>query len=119
MTAKMSLRDLIAEASDIRAETVNVPEWGVDVEVRSMSMRARAAMFAQSAAGGALAIEKFYPAILIACCYDPKSGEKVFGADDLDMLADKSAGPVERLAKLALSVSGMSDEAVDEGKDGS
>lgn len=111
---KMSLRDLILEVDDIDRRIVKVPEWGVELEVRSMSMRARAELFSQGREPGL-----FYAAMIAASCHDPDTGERVFTESDLEKIADKNAGAIERLAKECLAVAGMGDKAVDEGKDDS
>ena len=40
----MSIKDKIKQAGDLEREVVDIPEWGVTVEIRSMSARQRALM---------------------------------------------------------------------------
>lgn len=118
--AAVSLRDRILNAPDIQHEVVTVPEWGVDVQVRSMSARERADMFQEAATGGELDFVKLFPSLVIACTYDPATGEKLFTAADLDRLLEKSGSALELVATAAMRVSGMDkDAAARAGKDSS
>ena len=112
-----AISDKIRAANDITSEPVHVPEWEVDMVVKSMTGAARARLLKQGTqADGSVDFEKLYPAILIACCYDPESGDPVFSQADAAWLNDKSAGPVERLAQAGMRLSGLSEGAHDEGK---
>ena len=116
----MSLRDRIIAADDIGKHLVEVPEWGVTVEVRTISagMRSRMLKSAQTDDGG-VDIDKLYPMLLIATCFDPELDEPVFTDDDFGVIQDKSANAVETIAKVAMEMSGMAaGEGADaEGKD--
>jgi hypothetical protein len=114
-----AISDKIRAASDVTSETVVVPEWDVTVSVKSMTGRARARLLKAAAqADGTMDFEALYPAILIACCFDPESGEPVFTDAD-SWINDKSAGPVERLAQVGMRLSGLGAGAEDSGKDSS
>ena len=116
-----SLRDAIRAADDLEKELVPIPEWGgVTVEVRSMSagVRVRTLRSARAfdAETDAVAI---YPSLVIECCFDPETGEKLFEAGDEEWLLEKSVAALERLATAAMRVSSLSAEAVEAGKDDS
>lgn len=110
----MSLRDKILAASDIASEVVEVPEWGVTIEVRGMSASDRARMLDRAVRDdGKVRVADMYPALLIAACHDPESGERVFDESDWDAISAKSGLAVERIAGIAMSLSGMTPQAVD------
>lgn len=115
----MSLRDRIISTDDIVSEMVEIPAWDVTVEVRSMSARARVRMMSRAAENdGELNMETLFPEIVVLCSYDPDTGERIFNDDDVSMLLDKSAGPIELLATAAMRVSGMTSDSLDTaGKD--
>jgi hypothetical protein len=114
-----AISDRIKAADDMTSETVTIPEWDVTVAVRSMTGRARARLLKAAAQpDGTMDFETLYPAILIACCFDPESGEAVFTDADAKWLNEKSAGPVERIAQIGMRLSGLSKDEVEEGKDG-
>lgn len=111
----MSLRDKILSADDLTSETVDVPEWGVTLEVRSPTAKVRSRMVSAAIRTNddgetTTDLESVYPQFLIACCFDPESGEKVFEDDDQEVINAKSSAAVERVAKACLRVSGLSDD---------
>lgn len=110
-----SLRDRILGASDIRRESVRVPEWDVVVEVRGLtgSQRAKLMKNGFDARGGA-DFEKLYPELLIASTFDPETGEQVFSEADRESLNGKSGAALERVAQAAMRISGLSPDAVEE-----
>ena len=115
----MSIREQILNADDIESELVEVPVWGVTVEVRSMDGRSRTRLLKSAAANdGVIDMERMYPEMVILCSFDPESGERIFVEDDADALLSKAAGPLELLATAAMRVSGMTGDAVEvAGKD--
>lgn len=108
----MDIKAKIKEAKDIKKETVDVPEWEVKVEVRSMSGAARAEMLDHVASKDGFLFRKLYPDILIACLYDPETGESLFVDADKDWLMEKSGGPIEMLANKAVALSGLTADAM-------
>lgn len=115
----MSLRDKILNADDIESELIEVPTWDVTVEVRSMDARSRTRLIKMASnEQGMVDMEVIYPEMVMLCCYDPETGERIFGEEDRDALMSKSSVPVELLALAAMRVSGMNSTAVDDsGKD--
>src|SRR5882724_2995348 len=109
----MSMREKIKSTPDSSAEVIPVPEWDVKIEVRSMTARTRARMLRECVDPdeGTMDFEKLYPALLVACSYDPETGEAVFVEADVEWLNDKASGPVERLAQAGMRLSGLSREA--------
>jgi len=108
----MNLRDQILQASDLASEKVDVPEWDVTVEVRTMTGGERARIMQIAAdGGGKIDFEKVYPDVVIGCTYDPKSGERVFDWNDREALMLKSGAAIDRIAQVGLRLSGFTDEA--------
>jgi len=115
----VSLRDRILQANDIESNLLAVPQWGVNLDIRTMTAIERSRLVSTcSKPDGTVDMEKMYPLLLIAAVYDPETGEKVFSKEDIGSLQDKSAAAVELVAQKVMEVSGMSAKAVDEeGKD--
>lgn len=107
----MSLRDKILEAPDIASEMVEVPEWGVTVEVRGMSGADRARIFDTIAKDGEVKASALYVETVIATAHDPETGAPIFEPSDITALMQKSAQAIDRLAKVGLRLSGMEGEA--------
>lgn len=114
----MSLRDKILAAEDIASETIEVPEWGVEVEVRGMNGADRSRILDAAAAAGTngLSVGAMYVDTVIATAYDPDTGLRVFNESDRDSLLGKSASAIDRLAEVGMRLSGMSVEAQDNAK---
>lgn len=116
----MSLRDRILAADDIGTELLEVPQWGVTIEVRTMSAGKRSRMLQTCSLGdGTVDLDQLYPMIIIACVFDPETGDQVFSEIDIAALKEKSASSIEFVAQKAMSMSGMSASAIDEEGKGS
>ena len=115
----MSLRDRILHCDDIPTEMVEVPLWGITLEVRGMTGSDRAQMLAAAMTPeGGVNLQEFYPEVVIACTYDPETGQRVFSNDDRIALMSKSGKAIDILATVGLRLSGMTEEAKkDLGKD--
>lgn len=112
------LRERILATKDIPSERVFIEAWGVDVEVRGMSGRARAAFVQQALGDGGVNLAKAYPLLVAECCFDPETGERIFTVADLEALAEKSGTALEQIAIVAGRLSGLDDEAVERSKSG-
>jgi len=114
----VSLREKILAAEDIESEMVEVPEWGVTVEVRGMNGadRSRILEAAASSEDGKVSVGSMYGETVIASTYDPETGERVFTSSDFDSLMAKSASAIDRLATVGMRMSAMDKEATDEAK---
>lgn len=110
----MNLREQILGIADIAKEKVRVPEWDVELEVRGLTASARARVLQRSLnADGGLDLERLYPELVIASCFDPISGEQVFREkEDRFVVGHKSAAAVERIAAVAMRLSGMRGDDV-------
>lgn len=119
----MSIIDKIKQARDSHAESVNILEWDVTVEIRSMSARQRAAMsnLIDDESSASERQELVWAYLLCSCVFDPESGDPVFTEDDMEwLLTEKSFAVIDRLTARCLSVSRVDRDAVDEaGKDSS
>jgi hypothetical protein len=122
----MGLRDTILNADDIESRTVDVPEWGVKLELRTPTVRARgeiisAFMRQDGEAAGTVDVTNMNPVLVVMTAHDPETGELVFTRDDVDTLMEKSAAVMERLGEIALELAGLENaaERMAAGKDGS
>lgn len=109
-----SIRDL-ARQTVWNTETVRVPEWDIDVEVRSITVKQRAELV-----DGGTDNLTFGPRLVVASVYDPESGEPAFTSEDVDLLVNLPAGLVDTLIRAAMRVSRLTDDdSVESGKDDS
>jgi hypothetical protein len=116
------LAEEIFALNDLSSEVVEVPEWRTEsnpagkYEVRSMTAleRARSLKSAYDPDTGDLDFEKVYPDLLIACVFDPETGEPLFAPADAEKIGTRNAHAVEALASVAMRLSGMTAEVKDE-----
>jgi hypothetical protein len=126
------LAEIIRNSTDLHKDLYEIPEWEVTIEVRSMSARQRASYASlitdagettpDAVAETALSrVESLWGHMIVACCFDPETQERVFSTDDLDWLMEEKDGDVVgNLANKCLEVSGMgADSEGDAGKDSS
>jgi len=113
------LRKRILEASDIESEIVEIPEWGVKVEVRGLTAAERAKLLQRAAdPTGQLRLDRWFADLTIASTFDPETGERVFDPADRDALNTKSGSAISRIVDAATRLSGLSEESVEEAKKG-
>jgi len=111
---KMSLKETIFSADDITKELVEVPEWKVTVELRSMTAAERAKLGeSASQSSGKTDVGLMYALTVISSVYDPETGLPVFTIADKEAILSKSGTVIERLATKALGYSGLTDDAVE------
>jgi len=117
----VSIRDQILAKQDIPSEMVDVPEWGVKVEVRGMTGAERTRIMDKATQNaGDVNLQFVYPEIVIATAFDPETGEQVFKPSDRDALLAKSATALDRIAAVGMRLSGFTAESSDNlGKDSS
>ena len=109
----MSLKDKIFAVDDIKKELVEVETWGVKIEVRSMSGLQRANLLNSAMdEKGKTNLKTLHSGIIIACCYDPETGAQLFDDSDSDRLMEKGSAAIEKLAGKAMTLSGLTPEAV-------
>lgn len=113
----MPIRDQILNASgDFNSETVDVPEWGVKLVIRELSVADRGALTlsdleqVEGPGGSWLLKPKLDPIaaahLVVKSAYD-ENGERVFLDDDAEQLAKRSFSVVNRLADIARRLSGF------------
>lgn len=111
------LKEKIRAIQDIQKLTVNLgeiwPEWDIVLELRTMKAIDRARLLKACVDGkGQVIGEKFQAGVIIASCFDPETGEKVFSEEDYDFLMEKSAGVIEYLASKAMEISGLNRDTL-------
>jgi len=118
----MNLREKILAAQDIHSEMVEIPEWGVELLVKGMSAGNRLSLMqnAYDQTTQQINMAIVYPDVVVACAYDPESGEPIFTDADKADLMGKASAAIERLANVGLRLSGIGkDEQDAAGKDSS
>ena len=115
----MLSRDAILAVVDLPREEVAVPEWGGSVIVQGLSAQQRDKVettLRDFRDGEVKMREKGltdFRARIVALCVINEDGSRMFSDDDISALGKKSAIAVERVADVALRLSGMTNEAVE------
>lgn len=108
-------KDQILEANDLKTETVDVPEWGGSVLVRSLTGTDRdafeASMITVSTDGTRKPNMSNMRAKLVALTVVDEAGRLVFDVSDVDRLARKSAAALERVFMAAQRINGIGVDA--------
>jgi hypothetical protein len=114
------IRTQILNADDFETEIVDVPEWGVKVTVKSLTIAEQteltdAVRKRTGKSDGEYQIDKrkFAPQLLIRTVIDD-DGNPVFEQADADALSKKSGKAVARIVKVASRLAGLADDQVEE-----
>lgn len=113
------LRKAILESDDLTREVVDVPEWGVKVEVRSLTSGDRNRLLSTAIKEGSsnLDMEKYTADLVILTTFDPESGNKVFEKADRDALNKKNSAAVDRIFSTAARLAGLADNSIEQAKE--
>lgn len=116
MAKKINLRDKIFQAKDIKEELVYVEEWDVKVLVRGLNGKSRSEVLNSALTKqGTFDFVKVYPDLVIATSYDPETNEKIFTKEDRDLINEKSGSALEKIASVAVRLSGLNQKAIEDG----
>lgn len=109
------LREKIKSYQDIKEELVEIPAWDCSILMKSMTAKQRSSILNEVMdEEGKIQHEKLHAQMIIACCYDPETGERIFSPEDDQWLMDKSCGPVELLVGKAMQISGLAKGALEQ-----
>lgn len=114
---KILTRDQILQVDDLKYEEVEIPEWGegCGVRVRTMTAVERDQLVNAAFADGERNAENFR-ARLCALCVVDEAGKNLFSFNDARALGRKSTISMERIAEVALRLSGLGVVALEDTK---
>ena len=113
---QLSKQEILA-AEDKQTESVFVPEWGGHVTVAVMSSKARDKYEAGKWQQVGKDIKPNFTdqtAKLLALTIVNQDGSLMFTQQEIQKLADKSSIATERVAKVALKLNSLTEEAVED-----
>lgn len=109
----MLTKEQILSALDLKTETVEVPEWGGSVNVRSMTGLERDNFSAALRdAAGTVSLENYRAKLLVVCIVG-EDGQALFTHDDIVALGGKSSTALDRVFVVAERLNYMGADAVD------
>lgn len=107
-------RDQILAAQDLRLEKIQVPEWGGEVLIRSMTSRERDAFEAHFAEHPGSARYENIRARLAATCVCDEASNPIFTEDDIQALGAKSAAALSRIFNRAAELNHFTGKDIKE-----
>lgn len=108
-------RDQILSADDLPDVYVEVPEWGGEVRIRTLTGAERDAYEARISGANTKDGKRDMSnirAALVALCAIDENGAQLFTKDDVNRLGLKSAKALDRLMDASMKLSGISDDDV-------
>jgi hypothetical protein len=111
---KLLSKEDIFGIDDRKSEIVDVPEWGGQVKIKTMSGSEKDAFEAQCIGPNGGTNMKHIRAKLIAACVVDEEGKQMFTRDDIVKLGSKSAAALDRIFTAIQKLNAVSDEDVEE-----
>lgn len=110
----MLTKDQILNADDIQTKVIDVPEWGGEVTIKSMSGFYRD-RFENSLVGknGGANMQNVRAKLVAASIVDDK-GDVMFSEKDITKLGSKSGDALDRVFAVAKSINKITDDEVKE-----
>ena len=110
----MGLKETILAAVDGNSETVTVPDWGVNVVIKSLSGKERDRWEKTIVqADGKVNLENIRAKLLSVCLVDDE-GKPIFTEQAADALGDKSAVVLDRLFTISKKINAIGEAEITE-----
>lgn len=110
-------KEAILNAKDIGVREVEVPEWGGVVLVRGMTGRERQEyeeFLSKGKRGKQEITPRFAVEKIVATCTVDQDGNRLFTDEELALLSNKSIKALMRIATVAMELSGLTKEDMEE-----
>ncbi len=112
-TAKVELsREQILSVTDLRRETLAIPEWGGEIIVRGMAAYERDKILTAIDPSKSTMTDSQLKATLCFQCVINSQGQRVFTEADIDILQTKNPQVLDKIANRILGLSGVGEAAV-------
>lgn len=112
-TTKAELsREQILSVTDLRRETLAIPEWGGDIIVRGMAAFERDKILTAIDPSKSTMTDSQLKATLCFQCVINLQGQRVFTEADIDILQTKNPQVLDKIANRILGLSGVGEAAV-------
>ena len=98
-------RDTILAYKDYATKDIDIPEWGGQIRIRSLSLKERAELFDRQSDTNLVRVQS--EALIVIAAVIDENGNQVFKAEDIDVIIGKSPAVIERLSTEILTLSGL------------
>lgn len=110
-------REMILTAKDLSFEIVDVPEWGGEVKVTTLTGTERdafeASLIDQKRSGNTVNTKNIRAKLVSMVCVDD-GGDRLFTPADIEILGSKSASALDRIFTVAQRLSKLTEADMDE-----
>jgi hypothetical protein len=110
-------RDEIVEVDDTEYATVECPEWGGAVRLKSIKGSQRdsyeQSLIMEKGGSRQMNLRNARAKLIVLCAVD-EQGRLLFTADDLNVLGRKNAKPLDRLFDECRRLAGLSEDDVEQ-----
>lgn len=106
-------RDAILKSDDLKKQVVNVPEWGGEVIVATMTGAARDAWEQSLVSNKSVSLENIRARLVVATVVD-ESGNRLFSEKDVEAMGKKSAAALDRCVKVAQKLNRLTENDLDD-----
>ena len=106
-------REQILRADDTQIETVEVPEWGGSVGVRTLTGADKDAWEVERQTGGEFSLDNIRASFVARTACDG-AGQQLFSVDDVVALGKKSAKALDRVFQIAKRLNNVTDDELEE-----
>lgn len=109
-------KEQILDADDRKFETVECPEWGGEVRLKSITGAQRddyeTSVISGNGTDRKMNLRNARAKLIVLCAVDAE-GRALFTPDDLRALGRKNAAPLDRLFDMCRKLAGMSENDVE------
>lgn len=113
----MLTREMILTSKDLSFEIVDVPEWGGEVKVTTLTGTERdafeASLIDQKRSGNTVNTKNIRAKLVSMACVD-EEGKRLFTPADIEALGSKSASALDRIFVVAQKLSKLTEADMDE-----
>jgi hypothetical protein len=106
-------REAILKSVDLKTEVVQVPEWGGEIIISTMTGSARDSWEQSLIKGKETNMDNIRARLVAATAVD-ESGNRLFNDKDVDSLGKKSAAALDRCVKVAQRLNRLTETELQE-----
>jgi preprotein translocase subunit SecD len=105
----MLTKQQILEANDLKTETVFVPEWGGDVNVRTLTGKELDAYEMSFVGDGKSKMQNIRARLIVRAVVD-EQGQRLFSDADAEAIGERSGLALDRVYAVAARLNGRTDK---------
>jgi hypothetical protein len=94
-----------------KEEVINVPEWGVDVKIKELTAKDKYDISSKTTnmKTGVVDISRMAAEFIIACTYDPETGERLFEKTDVEAIGNMPSSGIDKVFEEITRINKLED----------